>query len=73
MDSVTNAVCGFQIILTLVLSFSLKSFWNFFNVIQVLVYIRLFIEWPPVVKEIVQKIEDVVEMKAIYDTVFTYG
>ena len=35
-----------QIIICVILSASLKSLWNFLNVVQVLAYIRFFAIWP---------------------------
>jgi len=56
-----------------VVSASLKSFWNLFNVCQVLVYIKIFLNWPVVVKAVLDNLDDAITMKKVKETVMNYG
>ena len=50
VENTANTLMTGQLIMTLVLSVSLKQMWNLFNVMQVLAYTRNFTQWPALVE-----------------------
>lgn len=73
MEKTTNTVIIAQIIITLILSVSLKSMWNLYNVIQILAYIRFFTGWPAFMLELLMYLDNTVTMKTISDPIMEYG
>lgn len=62
-----------QIVLTLLLSVSLKSMWNLYNVCQILAYIRLFTNWPALMDSVFLYLDNAITLKPISDAFFDYG
>ena len=73
MERATNTFVVAQIILTLLLSVSLKSMWNLYNVCQLLAYIRLFTNWPALMDSVFIYLDNAITLKPISDIVFDYG
>ena len=62
-----------QLILTLVLSVSLKQMWNLLNVMQVLAYARNFIVWPCMVEMIIKYIIEAIYLNQVNSAIMDYG
>lgn len=62
-----------QIAICIVLSASLKSMWNFLNVIQVLVYLRYFAMWSATMAFIFTQMDNAVTLKPIVNPIFEFG
>ena len=52
VEAAATTIVTTQIIIYLVMAFSLKSMWNLMNVIQVLAYMRFYTSWPAFMMEI---------------------
>ena len=57
----------------IVLAASLKSLWNFLNVIQVLVYLRYFATWSGTMNFIFDQMNNAVTLKPITDPILELG
>ena len=73
MERATQTFVIAQIIITLLLSVSLKSMWNLYNVIQILAYIRFFTNWPAFMLDIFMYMDNAITLKPISDPIFEYG
>ena len=62
-----------QLIITLVLSVSLKQMWNLFCVMQVLAYAQNFIMWPAVAQMVITQIIDAIYLKKVNDMIMEFG
>ena len=59
--------------LTFVIVISLKAFWNLLNVIQVLVFLRNFTNWPAIVYQVLNQLFEAITLKPFMDPIFQYG
>ena len=73
VEAATSTIVTTQILITLVMAFSLKSMWNLMNVIQVLAYMRFFTNWPASMMEIFRYMDDAITLKPVTDPIFDYG
>ena len=62
-----------QIIICIVLSASLKSMWNFLNVVQVLVYLQFFAMWSGTMDFIFKQMDNAITLKPIVDPMYELG
>ena len=62
-----------QLILTLVLSVSLKQMWNLFNVMQLLGYTSEFTQWPALFKSVIKYILDAIYLETFNKQIMEYG
>ena len=62
-----------QIAITVPIALSLKSMWNFMNVIQVLAYLRFYSNWPAFLNMQFVQLEYAVTLKPISDPVMDLG
>lgn len=62
-----------QLIMTLVLSVSLKQMWNLFNVMQVLAYTREFTRWPALVQSVIEYIIEALYMEKVNNAIMDFG
>ena len=62
-----------QIIVTLVLSVSLKQMWNLLNVIQVLTYTRNFTPWPALTDQVIMYLIEAIYLDQISSAVMDFG
>ena len=62
-----------QLILTLVLSVSLKQMWNLFTVMQVLSYMRNFCMWPALLQEVITYIIEAVYLNQLNEAIMNFG
>lgn len=63
MENTAQTLMTGQLIMTLVLSVSLKSMWNLLNVMQVLAYLRSFTSWPALIELITKNIIEAIYLK----------
>ena len=62
-----------QIIICIILSASLKSMWNFLNVVQVLVYLQFFAMWSGTMEFIFRQMDNAITLKPIIDPMYELG
>ena len=62
-----------QLIMTVVLSVSLKQLWNLFNVMQVLAYSREFTQWPAMVDKVIEYIIDALYLEKVNNAIMDFG
>ena len=73
MERATQTFVVAQIVITLILSVSLKSMWNLYNVCQILAYIRLFTNWPALMDSVFLYLDNAITLKPISDVLFDFG
>ena len=61
----SQAAMGFNIVLTLVLSASLKAMWNMVHVIQLIIFLPNVLEWPPNAQLFIDSLSEAVEMETL--------
>ena len=62
-----------QIIVCVVLSASLKSMWNFLNVVQVLIYLQFSAMWSATMMFIFVQMDNAITLKPIMDPMYELG
>ena len=62
---VSQAAMGFNIVLTIFLSASLKAMWNMVHVIQLIIFLPVLLEWPPNSQLFVNSLNEAVELETI--------
>lgn len=72
-ESAASTFMSSQLIVTLVLSASLKQMWNLFCVMQVLAYAQNFIMWPAVANMVITQIIDALYLKKVNEAIMNYG
>ena len=61
---------GFNIVLTVFLSASLKAMWNMVHVIQLIIFFPELLEWPPNCQLFVDSLSEAVELETITAMVY---
>ena len=54
IERTTQTLMTGQLVITILLSVSLKQLWNLLNVMQVLAVTREFTQWPATIEEIIK-------------------
>ena len=67
---VSQAAMGFNIVLTIFLSASLKAMWNMVNVIQLIIFLPVLLEWPPNSQLFVNSLNEAVGLNTITQEVY---
>ena len=67
IEKATRTILFIQILSTILVSVSLKHFWNLYNVIQVIVFLRLFIYWPGTIYEFLSSLNEQITLQSVYD------
>ena len=62
-----------SLVVTILISISLKIMWNIMNVMQVLAYTRLFSLWPANIKAVMDAIQLAITMDVFYDKLTNWG
>ena len=62
-----------SLVLTILISISLKATWNIMNVMQVHAYTRLFSLWPANIKAIMDAIQLAITMDVFYGKLMNWG
>ena len=62
-----------NLVLTLVITISLKAFWNLLTVIQVLVFLRHFTNWPAIVNQVLHQMFEAITLKPFIDPILQFG
>jgi len=62
-----------QIVICIVLSASLKSMWNFLNVVQVLVYLKHFALWSATMVFVFEQMDNAITLKPVVAPIFEFG
>ena len=61
------------VVVTLLISISLKSVWIFLNMMQVVAYVRLYSNWPANTQAFLDQLQLAISMDAFYDRLFDFG
>ena len=59
-----------NIVITLVLSVSLKAMWNMVHVLQIIIFLPILLEWPANAQLIVDSLEEAAELKKMTKDVY---
>ena len=70
--SATTSLAVGQILITILLASSLRSMWNFMNVMQIVVYTRLACAYPANAEMMIGYLDDALTMKPIMEPVLNY-
>lgn len=73
INQAAQAIVVGNIVLTIFLVLSLKSMWNLLNVMQVLVYMRYFTNWPATVDDVLLRVFDAITLRPFTEPVILYG
>ena len=72
-ESTAHGLVLSNVIITLVLSMSLKQMWNLLNVLQVLVFLRTMSQWTPVVSLVLSYLHETITLERILGFALDYG
>ena len=69
----TNTLVISQVVATIFLSISLKQMWNLIGILQILVFLRAFTNWPAYTNLVLKYLHNAIYLRDISDHVFNYG
>jgi len=61
---------GFNIVVTIFLSVSLKAMWNMVHVIQVIIFFPNLVEWPPNAQLLVDSFNEAVTLESFTNKLY---
>ena len=62
-----------SIVTTLFMTHSLKATWNLISVIQVIVFLKYFAQWPAICEQVLDKLFDAVYLHSFSQNIFNIG
>ena len=72
-DSAAQSLLASQMVMTVVLSVSLKQLWNLLNVMQVLAYSTNFTQWPALVEEVNKQVFEAIYLTKVNNMIVDLG
>ena len=73
IETTTQTLLTWQILVTIILSVSLKAMWNLLHVMQILTFSKNFTEWPALATESLTYINDAIYLEEISGKVLEFG